>query len=181
MTSLCLASLAENAIDMDDIATARRATSEGLELNNARKNDVWTASCVEYAGFLAVRQGETALGLRLMGAARATRDRARFRESPDEAARRRHWVEVARRQAGARQAEADWKCGLNLAFEEAVSQARTIVADAGGPVGRLDPLSRRESEISLLVSNGMTSTQIAARLMSQPSSWRRLTPWMLIG
>ena len=136
MTSLCLASLAENAIDMDDIATARRATSEGLELNNARKNDVWTASCVEYAGFLAVRQGETALGLRLMGAARATQDRARFRESSDEAARRRHWVEVARRQAGARQAEADWKCGLNLAFEEAVSQARTIVADAGGTVGR---------------------------------------------
>lgn len=164
MTSVCLASLAENAIDMDDIATARRATNEGLELNLARKNDVWTSYDVEYAGFLAVRQGESALGLRLMAAARATQSRASFRESPDEAARRRHWVEIARRQAGARQAEADWKCGLNLAFEEAVSQARTIVADAGGPVGRLDPLSRRESEISLLVSNGMTSTQIAARL-----------------
>jgi DNA-binding NarL/FixJ family response regulator len=45
-----------------------------------------------------------------------------------------------------------------------VTQARAKVADAGGPVGRLGPLSRRESEIALLVSQGMTSGQIAARL-----------------
>jgi predicted ATPase/DNA-binding CsgD family transcriptional regulator len=164
MTLLLLASLAENAIDMDDTATARRTTNEGLELSLACKNDVWVASWVEYAGYLAVRQGETALGLRLMGAARAARDRTRFREAPNEAGRRRHWVEVARRRGGARQSEADWRWGLNLALEEAVTQARAIVADAGAPVGRLGPLSRRESEISLLVSQGMTSGQIAARL-----------------
>ncbi len=118
----------EAAIDNDDPAAAEPLLRS--ELDSATPGDPTTAGyLIENAAILALQRGDQSTGLRLMAASRADLKRAGYRESPDEAQRRRRWIDAARQHLDPAAADALWDEGGALTSAEALEAARGVVAE----------------------------------------------------
>jgi predicted ATPase len=118
----------ESAIDNGDTAAAAPLLRSELDAETAA--DPSSAGyLVENAAILAIQRGDHAAGIRLLGAGRADLVRAGYRETPDEARRRRQWIDAAREHLDAGAADALWDEGESLTRAEALDAARAVVAE----------------------------------------------------
>jgi DNA-binding CsgD family transcriptional regulator len=141
----------------------------------ARRNDEfddrWAlARCLEALGVLHVGDGAGAeRGVRLLGAAEAIRRSVGVEPRADERERHRAAVELARRVLGAEAFARAWAAGATLPPPDAVDLAADPVAEARPALpARADlpgGLSEREREVVTLIAQGLTSREIAERLV----------------
>jgi non-specific serine/threonine protein kinase len=131
--------LAEIAIEMEDYGSARHALS-GLFpiMAETGATPSIAVNAVSSTGILAVQRGEPAVGLRLLGAARAQMDLHRYRDLPLDAERYRRWIETATEQA-AGEADAAWSQGLELSLDQALAEAQAFLAETPEAQGDTAP------------------------------------------
>jgi predicted ATPase len=124
--------LADVAVDMGDATTALHTISDDLQPSSfwdGRREDSLVSYLVDDVGMLAIQGGHFETGLRLMGAAQATRNRTGYRETPDEAARRNQWREIAAAQLDHATADAVWNRGLGFSFQESLADVRFALTE----------------------------------------------------
>ena len=125
-------SVVDSAIDSGDTAAASRLLLH--ELNAETYPDPSSAGyLIENAAILAIQRADHSTGVRLLGASRADLKRAGYRETPDEANRRRQWIEAAREHLEVDAANALWNEGEALTRAEALAAARAVVAEPAEP------------------------------------------------
>jgi predicted ATPase/DNA-binding CsgD family transcriptional regulator len=138
---------------------------------NAEFDDRWAlARCIEALGVLHVGDGAGAeRGVRLLGAAETIRRSVGVEPRVDERERHRAAVELSRRVLGAEAFARAWADGAALAAAEVVDLAVAPVAGARpAQPARADlpgGLSEREREVVALIARGLTSREIAERLV----------------
>jgi predicted ATPase len=126
--SVLAVSVVESAIDNGDMTAATPLLRDALQAVST--TDPTSAGyLIEDAAILAIQRGDNGAGIRLLGASHADLARAGYRESPDEAKRRRHWIDAARRQLDAAAADALWDEGEALTRADALDVARAVVAE----------------------------------------------------
>jgi non-specific serine/threonine protein kinase len=160
---LALGDLGNLARDQDDYARALAFYREALELGRDLPGTRVVTEVVEAAGIVASAVGHEERAARLLGAARAQRDRLglRYRVKEDQAALE-HAQTAARAALGEHAFATAWAAGRTLSPGEAVSAALELLVS---PVGSLtESLTPREVEILRLVASGMTNSDIAAAL-----------------
>jgi DNA-binding CsgD family transcriptional regulator len=152
---------------------------EGLVLNREVGNWSYGAYCLEGFAGLAGARGQGARAARLWGAAEALRTNIGAPLPPEP----RPYYERSMAAARARLGEEAWEAGfaegkamgLEEAVEYALSEAErtttspdaSFAAEQEASAGRRQPpnLTRREKEIAALVARGLTSRQIASKLV----------------
>jgi non-specific serine/threonine protein kinase len=131
--SVLAVNVVDSAIDNGDMAAASALLRRELHAETAAD-----PSCggymIEDAAILAIQQGDHPGGIRLLGASCAYLTRAGYRETPDEAKRRRQWIDTARQHVDPQAADALWGEGEALTLAEALDAARTVVAEPTGAV-----------------------------------------------
>lgn len=125
--------IADAAIAGDNIMVAAEAIRDGLRAAEAvhagSEDSSFVAYLVEDAGIVAIRTGHASAGLRLMSAAAASFDRARWvGGSPDDNARRPYWINTARSVLDAEESRRSWESGRDLAVAAAVTEALELLA-----------------------------------------------------
>jgi predicted ATPase len=126
--SVLAVNVIDSAIDNGDTAAALPLLRRELDAETAA-DPSGAGYMIEDAAILAIQRGDHAAGLRLLGASRADLTRAGYRETPDEAKRRRRWIDTARRQLDPGAADALWDEGEALTLAEALDAARAVVAE----------------------------------------------------
>jgi hypothetical protein len=127
-------SVVDSAIDVGDTAAALPLLLSLLQETTADPTSA--GYLIENAAILAIQRGDHCAGIRLLGASRADLARAGYRETPDEAERRRRWIDAGRRHLDPATADALWDEGEELTRTEALHMARAMVAElATPPVG----------------------------------------------
>jgi DNA-binding NarL/FixJ family response regulator len=178
LTAFNLYSYAELAIAQRrlEVAESRGHEALRLALRVGSNSGVWYT--LDVLASVAVAHEQHPRAARLMGAADAIRERMRsgyvsFRgdEASHQAAETR-----ARQQMGGPAFTDAWANGRTMTLGEvatfalqpildpALATAPALVAGSPVPVAKLSPLTRREAEIAVLVSHGLTSVRIAAQL-----------------
>jgi non-specific serine/threonine protein kinase len=160
---LALGDLGNLARDQEDFARALALYHEALELGRGHPGTRVVTEVIEAVGIMAATVGQAERAARLLGAARAQRDRLglRYRVKEDQVALE-HAMAAARAALGEDVFATAWTAGRNLSPGQAVSEAQDpFVPSAGSPPGSLTP---REVEILRLVASGMTNPDIAAAL-----------------
>jgi non-specific serine/threonine protein kinase len=161
--NLALGDLGNLARDQDDYARAMALYREALELGRGHPGTRVVIEVIEAVGIMAATVGQAERAARLLGAAKAQRDRLglRYGVREDQVALE-HAVAAARAALGAHAFVAAWAAGRTLSPGQAVSEAGDAIASAAGsPRGSLTP---REVEILRLVASGMSNPAIAAAL-----------------
>lgn len=167
-------SLADVLVGSGDWAEADKVVAEILRsASDFRDAPVTTAYLVENVGILAIERGERIAGLRLMAAARATFDRVRYRETPAEAARRRHWFDAARRGLEPTRADAAWKDGLMLSLGEATAEAQGMVGDAAPSSTGFRP--QPQTTRTFMFTDVVGSTALIGVIGDE--AWQELIEW----
>jgi predicted ATPase/DNA-binding CsgD family transcriptional regulator len=153
----------------DDAAAQERLMEAARR--NAVFDDRWAlARCLEALGVLHVGDGAgVERGVRLLGAADAIRRAAGVEPRADERERHRAAVDLAGRVLGAEAFARAWAEGAALSAAESVELAAAPVA-AARPAQPLrielpGGLSEREREVAVLIAQGLTSREIAERLV----------------
>ncbi len=147
------------AIDLGDVATAARHLRSAL----ATADPSLAVYHVEAAAILAIQRGDHDIGLRLLGAGRSMLARSGYRETPDEAERRRTWIGTARNGMAPHDAEAAWAAGLAMSLTAATEQARAVVdpqVDAGGGAPAVETIANaftREGQYWSLTYGGVVT------------------------
>jgi DNA-binding CsgD family transcriptional regulator/tetratricopeptide (TPR) repeat protein len=160
---LALGDLGNLARDQDDYARAQQFYRDALDLGRGHPGTRVVTEVVEAVGIMAAAVGQAERAARLLGAARAQRDRLglRYRVREDQVALE-HAVVAARTALGEEAFAATWAAGRTLSPGQAVSEAQELfLPPASSPGGSLTP---REVEILRLVASGMTNPDIAAEL-----------------
>jgi predicted ATPase len=121
-------SVVDAAIDSGDVAAASPMLLRELNADTAA-DPSGAGYLVENAAIIAIQRGEHASGVRLLGASRADLTRAGYRETPDEAKRRRQWIDAAREHMDGAAADALWDEGAALTRAEALDAARAAVTE----------------------------------------------------
>ncbi|MFE9468133.1 ATP-binding protein [Streptomyces virginiae] len=158
------------ALDGDEPARADRALREGLQLFGAVGERTELPGLLEEFSLLLMRTApaQRPRTVRLLAAADTLRA-ATGAAVPDEW---RSAAERARTDLGARMDWTDfalaWAEGVRMTASEAVAEALSAPAPArrpsSGPAPEDQSLTPRQVQVALLVSEGMTNRQIAARL-----------------
>jgi predicted ATPase/class 3 adenylate cyclase len=128
-----LGSIVESALSIKDSESAIDALREGFEswaLEAGDSDMTGVSYLIDGAARLAIQRGDAATGLRLLSSTQAIRGRLQYRETPDEAEHRREWIEEASARAGRAAAQAASKRGLEMSADQAVAEARDVVASS---------------------------------------------------
>jgi predicted ATPase/class 3 adenylate cyclase len=128
-----LGNIVESALGINDSESALDALREGFEswALEAGDSDMTSVSyLIDGAARLAMQRGDAVTGLRLLSSTQAIRARLQYRETPDEAEQRREWIDVASARAGRAAAQAASKRGLEMTADQAVAEARDVVASS---------------------------------------------------
>jgi DNA-binding CsgD family transcriptional regulator len=163
----------------DEHDLAERSFEEALALDRELGNWAYGAYCLEGFAGLAGARGQGARAARLWGAAEALRSSIGVPLPPEP----RPYYERSAAAARARLEEGAWEAafagGKAMGLEEAVEyalcegegsttspEASFAAEQAASAGGRQPPnLTRREKEIAALVARGLTSRQIASKLV----------------
>jgi serine/threonine-protein kinase PknK len=160
---LALGDLGNLARDQNDYARALEFYREALDLGRSHPGTRVVTEVVEAVGIMAAAVGQAERAARLLGAAKAQRDRLglRYRVREDQVALE-HAVAATRTALGEDAFATAWAAGRTLSPGQAVSAALDpFVPRAGSPGESLTP---REVEILRLVASGMSNPTIAAEL-----------------
>jgi non-specific serine/threonine protein kinase len=160
---LALGDLGNVAREQGDAARALALYGEALDLSRAHPGTRVVVEVIEAVSILAAAAGQPARAARLLGAARAQRDRLglRYGVRADQAARDAAVV-AARAALGDDAFATAWAEGQALSPNEAVAAAREpFPLPAPAQRGALTP---REAEILRLLAAGLTNPAIAAQL-----------------
>jgi predicted ATPase/DNA-binding NarL/FixJ family response regulator len=156
-----------------DYRAARRRVRDALEVFRLVGNHYALAGALQMAAALALAAGDPSRALRLAAAGEALREAIR-------APLARRWqavvrslvVEPAQAALSPELAEVAWAEGLRLGVDEAVAYALSDPSASGpdstgsangGP--DMVSLSRREREVALLITRGLTNRQVARQLV----------------
>jgi non-specific serine/threonine protein kinase len=149
-----------------DHPSARERLDEALEIFHELGNRGLLSGALYVAGGLALAEGAPVRALRLCGAAGAMRDTIRAPLAPGwQDVARSVVIEPATAMVGAERAEAALAEGARMPVDQAVEEARASQGPPAAAEAGWGPLSRREREVAVLVSQGMTNRQIADHLV----------------
>jgi predicted ATPase/DNA-binding CsgD family transcriptional regulator/transcriptional regulator with XRE-family HTH domain len=178
LTAFNLYSYAELAIAQRrlDFAESRGHEALRLALRVGSNSGVWYT--LDVLARVAVAHREHPKAARLMGAADAIRKRMRsvYVSFRGDETNHRAAVTRARQEMGEPAFMEAWKDGQTMTLGEvatyalepirdpAVVKAPAVVAPPRATVAELAPLTRREAQVAVLVSQGLTSLRIAAQL-----------------
>jgi predicted ATPase/class 3 adenylate cyclase len=169
LRALSLLGLADTLLDMGDyeaaLATIRERLDASAVLENAPMSD---ASVIETTGMLAIQAGDEATGLRLIAAARAARERTRFRRTDAEEERVQRWISEARRALRASSADAAWAAGTAMPVGQAVIEAREFSTAAAQP-------GRHRALRTFMFTDIVGSTELLHAIGD--SAWHELLEW----
>jgi DNA-binding CsgD family transcriptional regulator len=156
-------------IEQDDDA-AEPALLEGLRVARPLGHPVTTATLLEMVGKLAARRAALEQAARMFGAADAVRQSTGAHLSPLERETLEPWLSAAREDSDESVRWA-WSEGYSAPIDQRLDEALTMldrVAEQDQPNGSdavpVAELTRRELDVVLLVSAGMTNRELAASL-----------------
>jgi predicted ATPase/DNA-binding CsgD family transcriptional regulator len=159
LAALTLMNVALVDLDRHYQATVRASLESSLRdfVQLGQRLDV--SVCLDGFGLLALENKTYEGALRLFAAAAAIRHSIGATWSSGHTARVKAAIEQARTAVGPTRADRSWKAGKSMTLEQAVRHALAKESETG-----TIELSRREREVAALVGEGMTSSEIAARL-----------------
>jgi len=149
-------------------AEAHAQLSASLRLREALEDALGMTRALGLLATVAAMRGQLERATRLLGAAEALRDRLGAVVLPTERAEHDRTVTLARTTMGEAAFQSAWAAGRLLLLQDVV-QAATDTLDApptSRPVGPSTTLlSAREREVAALIGQGLTSAEIAERLV----------------
>jgi DNA-binding CsgD family transcriptional regulator len=165
--------LGEVAAMRGDVEAAAAYYAESLDGTGTRENLVGKLVA---AGRLAAVGGHAETAVRVLGAAEAIADTIGYVRRRPEQERLERDAAVARAALGDAGFEAAWAAGKALPIEQAVAEAKAVLAVLGAPAAPSPPtpatqiasLSPREQDVLALLCQGLTDPQIAERLFLSP-------------
>jgi len=177
----CLAGIGAVALDMGDLASARRHLAESLVLTELTGQRLGVARILEVFATLAEREGDDVRAVRLAGASATLREAAGAAPSPASGARREHWLDGLRARLGAPAVARLWAEGRSTQAADAISTAiGDLTIDLGSPAVPAphaaagappeSTLTPREREVVALIRRGLTNRQIAEELVISPGT-----------
>jgi predicted ATPase/DNA-binding CsgD family transcriptional regulator/Tfp pilus assembly protein PilF len=163
-----LGDLGDVAHQQADYTTALALRAESLALWQQLEDPWGLAYALEGFAELAAVQEQPGLVIRLVAASTVQREVIRAPRSPASAERMQRLLQSARQRLTRAQAAEAWTEGQRLTPEQAVlattdlRNAQPVATLASTPAGRL---SRREREVAVLITRGLTNRQIADALV----------------
>jgi predicted ATPase/DNA-binding CsgD family transcriptional regulator/Tfp pilus assembly protein PilF len=163
-----LGDLGDVAHQQADYTTALALRAESLALWQQLEDPWGLAYALEGFAELAAVQEQPVLVIRLVAASTVQREVIRAPRSPASAERMQRLLQSARQRLTRAQAAEAWTEGQRLTPEQAVlattdlRNAQPVATLASTPAGRL---SRREREVAVLITRGLTNRQIADALV----------------
>jgi non-specific serine/threonine protein kinase len=157
-----LDSLARVRLRMGAFDAARTIYREAISISLEMADQLNIAVCLEGFALLALADGDVARTVTLAAAARGFRTTLENKATPDWTEEVTNGLESARARLSATAAEAAWQQGATMNIQEAVDYA--IGAVPAKILANGSPLTGRETQVALLVAEGMTNPEIAKRL-----------------
>ncbi len=167
-TATSLGDLGDVAHQQVDYATALALREESLALWQQLEDPWGLAYALEGFAELAAVQDQPGLVIRLVAAATVQREAIRAPRSPASAERMQRLLESARQRLTRAQAADAWTEGQRLSADEAVLATTSLRNSLSAPLRASNPvgrLSRREREVAVLITRGLTNRQIADALV----------------
>jgi predicted ATPase/DNA-binding CsgD family transcriptional regulator len=167
-TATSLGDLGDVAHQQLDYATALALREESLALWQQLEDPWGLAYALEGFAELAAVQDQPGLVIRLVAASTVQREAIRAPRSPASAERMQRLLESARQRLTRAQAKEAWTEGQRLSADEAVLATTSLRNQPSAPLRAPNPvgrLSRREREVAVLITRGLTNRQIADALV----------------
>lgn len=179
-TALALGNQGDLALEMGELEKAKALYKESLALCRAENNTVGVIACLNGLAGVAEAQGATVWAARVWGMADALRNAVGVPISPAERAHYEHSVAAARVHLGEKAFDSAWAEGRTMTSEQVFATLERITMPAESiPIvpqitavmkPSLKPtypndLTAREVEVLQLLAEGLTSIQIAEKLI----------------
>lgn len=178
--ALALCSLGDVILAIGELDRAKVIYQESLALYQVENHIVGVIACLNGMAGIAAAQGEPLLAARVWGMAETQRSAVGIPMSPGEHAHYERMVTAARVLTGERAFASAWSEGCTMTLEQtfAMLEQVTLAARLLSPVPQAtavmkpslslpypNDLTTREVEVLQLLSEGLTSAQIAAQLV----------------
>jgi non-specific serine/threonine protein kinase len=157
-----LDSLGRVRLRMGAFDAARTIYREAISISLEMADQLNIAVCLEGFALLALADGDVARTVTLAAAARSFRTTLENKATPDWTEKVTNGLESARARLSPNAAEAARQQGAAMNIQEAVDYA--IGAVPAKILANGSPLTGRETQVALLVAEGMTNPEIAKRL-----------------
>jgi non-specific serine/threonine protein kinase len=157
-------------IDIDDgrLDAARARLHDGLKLSRELDDPSGMMAGLVGFGFLATAQRHPEQALRLFGAADAHAEKAGISFLRPWVVTTQRAAQAARAMLAEREANKAFLAGRNLTLDQALDEALGAVREPpafGSGNSSTPTLTRREKEVALLITRGLTNRHIAQRLL----------------
>jgi predicted ATPase/DNA-binding CsgD family transcriptional regulator len=168
-TSLLLRALGSLELDLGDLEAARRDLEEGLQPDQGIGYLSDAAPILAHLAGLAVAERDIGRAFRLAGAAISLREAVHARLQPTDLALLERRLKPAYEALDPALREAAWAEGAAMSRAEAVGYALqpSLVAHSRGP------LTGREWEATVLLTQGLSNRELAARLVISEGTAKR--------
>jgi DNA-binding CsgD family transcriptional regulator len=158
---MLLTELGHSLLDQAKVAQAKNAFAEALQGASDAGLRIRVARALDgIARTLADSQPTNAV--RLAGAAAGLRTLLGVVPWPRELRQATAWLPTVRRAVGERTYAAAWISGETLSIDEATDLGRALLDTARQ---NASPLTRRETEVAALLARGLSTSEVAARLV----------------